>query len=183
MMIMKYRLYVLTQWLRLVITEVILGTLCSPTVAMAGPLPAPVLQGPNPPAVDAGPDQTTNEGDQVVFGGTVTDLDTPTGHAIVWDFGDGTTMTNTLIPTHVYADDGTSVQKGYGVLVPERMVEWFDGEAIAWWQLDLETGEMVGVGENGTHDFITAAAMVLLTVAITLLIVWIFIIWMKRILT
>lgn len=47
-----------------------------------------------------------------------------------------------------------TVQKGYGVLVPERMVAWEGEQAIAWWQLDLETGEMVGVGEDGTHQFL-----------------------------
>jgi len=54
-----------------------------------------------------------------------------------------------------------AVQQGYGVIVPERMVAWDGGETIAWWQLNLETGEMVGVGENGTHDFIAFATMFL----------------------
>jgi hypothetical protein len=31
----------------------------------------------------------------VVLNGSVTDPDTPTGYAILWDYGDGTTMTNT----------------------------------------------------------------------------------------
>jgi len=60
-----------------------------------------------------------------------------------------------------------TVQKGYGVLVPERMVAWAGGQAIAWWQLDLETGEMVGVGEDGTHQFLvqfTAEALLFVTV-------------------
>jgi hypothetical protein len=47
-----------------------------------------------------------------------------------------------------------AVQRGYGVLAPERMAAWGDGEAVAWWQLDLATGEMVGVGEDGTHQFL-----------------------------
>ncbi len=65
-----------------------------------------------------------------------------------------------------------AVQKGYGVLVPERMVEWQGAETIAWWQLNLETGEMVGIGENGTHDFITFATMFLAGFMITLHVVW-----------
>jgi len=44
-----------------------------------------------------------------------------------------------------------AVQQGYGVIVPERMVDWTGEQAIAWWQLDLETGDMIGVGEDGTH--------------------------------
>jgi hypothetical protein len=47
-----------------------------------------------------------------------------------------------------------AVEKGYGVLVPERMVDWHGGQTVAWWQLDLETGEMVGVSEEGTHQFL-----------------------------
>jgi hypothetical protein len=47
-----------------------------------------------------------------------------------------------------------AVQQGYGIFVPERMVAWDGGQAIAWWQLDPETGEMTGVGENGTHQYL-----------------------------
>jgi hypothetical protein len=66
-----------------------------------------------------------------------------------------------------------AVQQGYGVLVPEQMVAWDGGQTIAWWQLDLETGEMVGVGENGTHDFITFTTMFLTGFLIQLRLVWI----------
>ena len=47
-----------------------------------------------------------------------------------------------------------AAMQGYGVLVPEQMVMWNARPAIAWWQLDLNTGEVVGVGEDGTHQFI-----------------------------
>jgi len=40
-----------------------------------------------------------------------------------------------------------AAQQGYGVLVPGRMVNG----TVAWWQVDLQTGEMIGVGEDGTH--------------------------------
>jgi PKD repeat protein len=59
-----------------------------------------------PPIVEAGSDQTVNEGDSVSFSGSFTDpgwLDT---HIIEWDFGDGNTDTGTLNPTHVYCDNG-----------------------------------------------------------------------------
>ncbi len=64
-----------------------------------------------------------------------------------------------------------AVDQGYGVLVPRQMVDWNGEEAIAWWQLDLETGEMVGVGEDGTHQFLVEAAfwMPIFALTITLL--------------
>ncbi|MBN1873582.1 MAG: transglutaminase family protein [Anaerolineae bacterium] len=36
----------------------------------------------------------------------LTDTDTPTGHTLAWDFGDGTTVSGTLTPTHAYGDNG-----------------------------------------------------------------------------
>ncbi|MHA2211339.1 MAG: PKD domain-containing protein [Candidatus Thorarchaeota archaeon] len=57
--------------------------------------------------VDAGPDQTVNEGDLVLFNGYFADpgwLDT---HTIVWDFGDGSPkVTGLLYSTHTYGDNG-----------------------------------------------------------------------------
>jgi hypothetical protein len=67
-----------------------------------------------------------------------------------------------------------AVQKGYGVLVPERMVDWNGGQAVAWWQLDLETGEMVGVGEDGTHaSLITTPLKVIAALAAFDVVLWI----------
>src|SRR5690606_30879532 len=58
-----------------------------------------------PPIVDAGPDQTVNEGDEVVFSGSGND---PDGGAlsIHWDFGDGGTVSGVFSPRHTYLDDG-----------------------------------------------------------------------------
>jgi PKD repeat protein len=58
------------------------------------------------PTVDAGPDQTENEGDTVFFNGSFTDPGTLDTHTIEWDFGDGGTASDTLMPSHVYTDNG-----------------------------------------------------------------------------
>jgi PKD repeat protein len=58
------------------------------------------------PVVEAGDDQSVNEGNTVSFSGSYSDAgsaDTPT---ILWDFGDESTVSETLTPTHVYADNG-----------------------------------------------------------------------------
>lgn len=65
-----------------------------------------VLPGEEPPQVEAGPDQTVNEGDVVVFTGTISDPDSPFGHTILWRFDDGATAADMLTPIHIYADDG-----------------------------------------------------------------------------
>jgi PKD repeat protein len=59
------------------------------------------------PTVDAGPDQTVNEGDVVVFDGNFTDPGSCDTHTIEWDFGDGNTASGNLTPTHAYCDNGT----------------------------------------------------------------------------
>jgi PKD repeat protein/Ca2+-binding EF-hand superfamily protein len=58
------------------------------------------------PAVHAGADQTVSEGDTVSFAGTFTDAGAGDTHTVLWDFGDGTTATDSLTPTHGYADNG-----------------------------------------------------------------------------
>jgi phosphatidylserine/phosphatidylglycerophosphate/cardiolipin synthase-like enzyme len=68
-------------------------------------------------------------------------------------------LNEVAIPTQARAFILDTVLRGYAVLVPERMVEWHGEQAIAWWQLDLETGEMVGVGEDGTHCFLIVFAV------------------------
>ncbi len=59
------------------------------------------------PVVEAGLDQTVNEGATVFFDGSFTDpgfLDT---HTIAWNFGDGSSVeTGSLSPTHEYGDNG-----------------------------------------------------------------------------
>ncbi len=61
---------------------------------------------PQPPVVTVSPDQTVGEGEYVFIDGDYTDADSLTGHSAVWSLGDGTIMTDTLAPTHIYADDG-----------------------------------------------------------------------------
>ncbi len=58
------------------------------------------------PAVDAGPDQTSNEGDLVGFSGSFSDPGVLDTHTIAWDFGDGSNATGSLTPSHTYADNG-----------------------------------------------------------------------------
>ncbi|HLF26956.1 MAG TPA: PKD domain-containing protein [Anaerolineae bacterium] len=58
------------------------------------------------PSVNAGPDQSALEGEPVNFNATFTDLGARDTHTLAWDFGDGATATDTLAPTHFYADDG-----------------------------------------------------------------------------
>ena len=59
------------------------------------------------PSVNAGPDQTVNEGDPVSFSGSFTDRGINDTHTSHWDFGDGGTVDGTLTPTHVYTVAGT----------------------------------------------------------------------------
>ena len=59
----------------------------------------------DPPVVNAGPDQTLNEGSTASFSGTASDVDgDPLSY--LWDFGDGATSSSAA-PTHRYADNGT----------------------------------------------------------------------------
>jgi len=59
------------------------------------------------PSVEAGPDQTVDEGNPVSFSGSFTDPGTGDTHTVEWDFGDGSPpVTGTLTPTHTYGDNG-----------------------------------------------------------------------------
>jgi uncharacterized repeat protein (TIGR01451 family) len=60
---------------------------------------------PMAPLVDAGPDQTADEGAQLDFTGIITDVDDTT-FTVTWNFGDNTTLTGTLTPTHTFLNDG-----------------------------------------------------------------------------
>ena len=71
----------------------------------------PITVNPAPPVADAGNDQSANEGQTVTFAGTFTDQSVQDTHTIAWDFGDGTTASGTLTPTHAYADNGTYTAK------------------------------------------------------------------------
>jgi uncharacterized repeat protein (TIGR01451 family) len=59
-----------------------------------------------PPVADAGPAQIVNEGDSVIFAGSFTDPGTADTHTIDWDFGDATSDTGSLTPSHVYPGIG-----------------------------------------------------------------------------
>ena len=63
---------------------------------------------PTDPIVDAGPDQTINEGSTASFVGSFEDTGVGEIHEYQWDFGDGTVINfpGTLTPTHKYLDDG-----------------------------------------------------------------------------
>ena len=62
---------------------------------------------PQAPFVNAGDDVTVNEGDLVLFHGSYSDPDSPTGHTIVWDLDAGAMEEDTLSPSYTYADDGS----------------------------------------------------------------------------
>ena len=57
------------------------------------------------PVAKAGPNQTVNEETSTAFAGSVTGGTSP--YTYGWNFGDGTTATGTLDPTHVYTTPGT----------------------------------------------------------------------------
>jgi PKD repeat protein len=57
------------------------------------------------PVVIAGTDLVSQEGSEVSFTGSFTDVGAIDTHTIEWDFGDGSTATGTLTPKHVYADN------------------------------------------------------------------------------
>ena len=59
------------------------------------------------PVVDAGADQQVDKGQEIAFSGAFTDRGILDTHTIEWDFGDGTTASGTLTPTHTYAEHGT----------------------------------------------------------------------------
>src|SRR5690606_34131692 len=61
------------------------------------------------PVVDAGPDQTVNEGASITFSGVFTDAGSLDTHTITWDFGDGNSATGSLTPTHTYDDNGVDI--------------------------------------------------------------------------
>ena len=60
-----------------------------------------------PPKVNAGADKTgVNEGSRVYFGGSFTNPGPSSGYSYEWNFGDGTKVTGTLSPSHVFRDNG-----------------------------------------------------------------------------
>jgi hypothetical protein len=67
-----------------------------------------VLEGGDNPEVDAGEDETADEGEIVYFDGSFVDpaRTLTAGETIHWDFGDGESATGTLTPIHAYDDNG-----------------------------------------------------------------------------
>jgi hypothetical protein len=61
-----------------------------------------------------------------------------------------------------------AAQQGYAIMVPERMVAWNRQLTTAWWQIDPQSGEAVGVGEDGTHQFLVTFTAEARLLAITL---------------
>jgi PKD repeat protein len=61
------------------------------------------------PVVNAGPDQVVQISTPVNFNGAITDTGTLDTHEIVWDLGDGTIVTGTLTPSHLYSSEGTYI--------------------------------------------------------------------------
>ena len=59
------------------------------------------------PLVDAGPDASGIVGKPLTFSGSFTDPGTEDQHTLVWDFGDGSTASDTLTPAHGFATSGT----------------------------------------------------------------------------
>jgi parallel beta-helix repeat protein len=59
------------------------------------------------PIVQAGNNQTADEGSSVSFSGSFTDPDVEDTHTIEWDFGDGHTSSASLTPSHTYANNGS----------------------------------------------------------------------------
>jgi len=85
------------------------------------------------PIVDAGPDQTSSEGDPVTFSGSFADPG-ENNHTIAWDFGDGASDSGTLTPSHVYADNGVytvilTVTDGNGGVGTDTMTVTVDNVA------------------------------------------------------
>ncbi len=93
------------------------------------------------PVVHAGPDIEASPGQPLTFHGSFTDPGTEDTHTIAWDFGDGTTASGTLEPTHAYADLGVytvtlTVTDNWGgvgsdtltanITCPQAFVETFD---------------------------------------------------------
>ncbi|MDX9703051.1 MAG: PKD domain-containing protein [Candidatus Auribacterota bacterium] len=56
--------------------------------------------------IDAGEEQTVNEGDAVIFQALITDGSSTENYLYFWDFGDGAVDSGSLSSNHVYADNG-----------------------------------------------------------------------------
>ena len=118
------------------------------------------------PIVDAGIDQTADEGASVSFSGIYT-LYPIEAVNLSWDFGDGATATGTLTPTHTYSDNGTftvtlTVTGTYGVGTDTLIVTVLNVDPILAPLPDqsVETDEVISFSvvysDPGTLDTHTA---------------------------
>jgi hypothetical protein len=114
------------------------------------------------PIVDAGADQSVDEGQAVQFTGSYVDPGRQlsgfsdrwavTAVTIAWDFGDGDTASGTLTPTHTYADDGfytvtLTVDDGLGGIGVDELLVTVANVAPA---LDPINDQVVGVNQPFT---------------------------------
>jgi hypothetical protein len=60
-----------------------------------------------PPVVDAGADVSAQAGQVIPFSGSFDDPGVQDTHVVTWDFGDGTSASDTLSPTHAYSQAGS----------------------------------------------------------------------------
>ena len=79
------------------------------------------------PVVNAGDDVLAGEGDLVFLAGSFSDPDSPSGHTIQWDLGDGATVEGGLSPTHAYPDNGAyvatlRVTDAHGLLASDSLI-------------------------------------------------------------
>lgn len=107
------------------------------------PLPKPVA------SVEAGDDQTVNEGDVVSFSGSYTGAGS-TSPTVSWEFGDGSTPSDTLTSTHAYADNGEytvtlTVTDDYGASTSDTLTVTVNNVAPV-----VDAGVDAAINEAGT---------------------------------
>jgi hypothetical protein len=125
-----------------------------------------VLGGGDDPIVNAGEDQSADEGEVVYFDGNFVDpaRTLTAGETIHWDFGDGETTTGTLTPSHAYDDNGEytvtlTITDGEGDVGEDSLVVTVDNVAPsvdAGLDQTAQPGELVSFNgdftDPGTDD-------------------------------
>ena len=108
------------------------------------------------PEVNIGLDRGVTAGDVITFTGTITDSDTPSGHTLLWDLGDGTVATNTLTVTHTYATYGQytvtlAVTDTDGLSDTDSLIVMVTEDCLAVGTLITFTGTYTDPGFLDTH--------------------------------